>query len=67
MTQPMPLGHEDAPRRRRGRPRRDLPLQQVLDAYQKTHSVRAAAKLVAAPPGTVWHRLKDTGVLQGRA
>ena len=52
-------------RRLGGRPRREIDVQMVLDAYQRTSNVRAAARELGLPAGTVWHRLNDAGVLSG--
>ena len=46
-----------------GRPRRDVDVPRLLDAYKRTQCVRAAAREVGVPPGTVWHRLRDAGAL----
>lgn len=40
-------------------------VQNVLDTYRICGSVRAVARKLAMPPGTVWHILKHDGVLKG--
>jgi len=46
-----------------GRKKGIYSVQNVLDAYRIYASVRAVARKLAMPPGTVWHILKDNGVL----
>ena len=40
-----------------GRPRRHVDVAKLYDAYQRTRSVRAAAREVDIPPATAWDRL----------
>lgn len=40
-----------------------MPVQKVLDAFRRYGSVRGAARALGLPPGTLWHRLKEAGVL----
>lgn len=49
-----------------GRKRRELPVQNILDAYRRYPSVRAVARKLDLPPGTVWNCLKNEGVLKSR-
>ena len=46
-----------------GRPRRKIAVQPLLDAYRRLRSVRATARELDLPAGTVWHRLTEAGVL----
>ena len=46
-----------------GRPKGDYSVKNVLDAYRLCGSVRAAARKLEMPPGTVWHILKNEGVI----
>ena len=46
-----------------GRPRVRVSVKKLLDAYRDCRSVRGAAQVVNCNPGTAWHRLKDTGIL----
>ena len=55
---------EEMGTQRGGRPRREIPVQPLLDAYQRTSNVRAVAREFGLPPGTVWHRLNDAGALK---
>lgn len=47
-----------------GRPRVDVPFQNVLRAYRKTNSVSGAARLSGVSSGTVWRRLNAAGLLK---
>ena len=49
----------------RGRPRVDIPVLKLLDAYRRHKNVRATARELGIPPGTAWNRLKEAGVLYG--
>lgn len=57
------LAARQATGRRAGRPRRDVPVAKLSDAYHRTGSVRAAARAVGIPPATAWDRLKAAGLL----
>ena len=46
-----------------GRPRRDVPLDALADAYRLAGSVRGAARALDIPPGTAWDRLRELGML----
>jgi hypothetical protein len=54
---------EILPRRVGGRPRRQIPVQPLLDAYSRLQNVRATARELNLPAGTVWNRLREAGVL----
>ena len=45
-----------------GRPRHQIGVDSVLNAYGEYHSVRAAARKLNITPGTAWARLKEAGV-----
>ena len=47
-----------------GRPRRDYPVQKVLDTYRQWKTVRAVARALDIPPPTVSRILKRAGVLE---
>ena len=47
-----------------GRPRADIPVKNLINAYQETNSVRKAARIVGVNPGLAWFRLKEAGVLE---
>jgi hypothetical protein len=49
-----------------GRPRREIAVRPLLDAFERLQNVRATARELGLPPGTVWHRLNDAGVLNRR-
>ena len=48
-----------------GRKKGNYNVQNVLDTYHLYGSIRAAARKLDIPPGTVWHILKDNGALKG--
>jgi hypothetical protein len=52
--------------RRGGRPRREIDVPSVLDAYARLQNVRATAREVGLPAGTAWHALNRAGVLERR-
>ena len=49
-----------------GRPRRQIPVEKVYDAFTRHGSVRAAARELDIPPVTVWDRLHDAGLVPKR-
>lgn len=55
----------DGPAGTLGRPRRQIDVEKVYDAYRRHRTVRGAARELGLPPGTVWDRLKQMGVLDG--
>ena len=46
-----------------GRPRVDVAVNKLLDAYEREKTVRGAARILGLNPGTVWNRLREVGVL----
>ena len=46
----------------RGRPRVDVAVQNVLNAYQQAKTVRGAARMLGISSGTCWRRLKEAGM-----
>ena len=46
-----------------GRKKGNYSVKIVLDTYRVCGSVRATARKVDMPPGTVWHILNDNGAL----
>lgn len=49
---------------RLGRPKRNYPVQNVLDAFGCHKSIRATARILEISPGTVQRILKRQGVLE---
>ena len=57
----------DKPSGTKGRPRRQIPVQKLYDAFRRTNSVRAAARELGVPPGTAWDRLYEAGLVGQRS
>ncbi len=63
----VPLGADSVfmvtnqPNRPRGRPRREVDLQRIYDAWQRHRGIRLAARELGLPPGTLWTKLTDAG------
>lgn len=53
----------EAPGHPPGRPKRHISVEKVYDAFTRHGSVRAAARELDIPPGTVWDRLHDAGLV----
>lgn len=53
----------EKPKGTKGRPRRQIPVEKIYDAYRRHNTVRGAARELDLPPGTVWDRLRDLGVV----
>ena len=54
------------PRPRVGRPRRIVPVENLIDAYHEHRSVRGAARAIGIPAATAWDRLHAAGALAHR-
>ena len=46
-----------------GRPRVEVPVQKLLNAYRVSRSIRGAAQVAGCTPGTAYGRLRDSGLL----
>lgn len=46
-----------------GRKKGNYDVQNVLDAFEAHGTIRAAARALDMPSGTVWHVLKDNGAI----
>jgi len=53
----------DKPNGTKGRPRRQIPVEKLYDAFRRRKSVRAAARELGVPPGTAWDRLYEAGLV----
>ena len=51
------------PRAPVGRPRRQVDVAKLSDAFHRTRSVRRAACELGIPPATAWDRLRDAGLV----
>ncbi len=57
------LTDSEGPGHTLGRPRRQISVEKVYDAFREHGSVRAAARDLGIPPGTVWDRLHEAGLV----
>lgn len=57
------LAVSNGPGHTTGRPRRQIPVEKVYDAFRRHGSVRAVARELGIPAGTAWDRLHDAGLV----